>query len=125
MLRIGVQVLMLADLPHLEQAEVPPYTADELAEAARVAWEAGGLPRPVRRRCSLLSARMRSDRIGDWLGVVPYVVTLDEAIGGSDAAVLAEHFWTGIGRGEGAASALEAALAACAPVVAEYVVKHW
>jgi len=75
MLRIGVRVLMLADLPHLEQAEarkwaslarllvramlaahrlalgtveveeaageVPPYTADELAEAARVAGEAG------------------------------------------------------------------------------------
>lgn len=57
--------------------------------------------------------------------MVPYVVTLDEAIGGSDAAVLAEHFWTGIGRGEGAASALEAALAACAPVVAEYVVMRW
>ena len=88
MLRIGVRVLMLADLPHLEQAEarkwaslarllvrdmlaahrlalgtveveeaageVPPYTADELAEAARVAgawdvvaWEAGGLPDPA------------------------------------------------------------------------------
>ena len=38
-------------------------------------------------------------RLGDWLGVVPHVVTLDAAIGHDDAAVLCEHFWTGIGQG--------------------------
>ena len=256
MMRIGVQTLVAAGLPYLDQAEarkwaplarlllrdmlaahrlelgvveveeaageVPPYTADELAEAARVAgawdvvaWEAGDLPAPAassaapllvvigpdaalridlaalrtvkrltglafhrllsasaddldtylrRERAKgrpvtylhmavqagpagvdlvggavdgdwlseqlmgvqvLLLAGCQSDRIGDWLGVVPYVVTLNEAIGHNDAAVLCEHFWTGIGRGEGPTAALDAALAACAPVVEEYVVRHW
>jgi len=73
----------------------------------------------------LLLAGCEGDRVGDWLGVVPYVVTLDEAIGHDDAAVLCEHFWTGIGKGEGPAAALAAALSACAPVVGEYVVRHW
>lgn len=73
----------------------------------------------------LLLAGCHGDRIGDWLGVVPHVVTLDAAIGHDDAAVLCEHFWTGIGRGETPAAALQAALAACAPVVGEYVVRHW
>ena len=73
----------------------------------------------------LLLAGCEGDRVGDWLGVVPYVVTLDEAIGHDDAAVLCEHFWTAIGRGEAPVSALEAALSACAPVVGEYVVRHW
>jgi len=73
----------------------------------------------------LLLAGCHGDRIGDWLGVVPHVVTLDEAIGHDDAAVLCEHFWSGIGSGEAPAAALQAALAACAPVVGEYVVRHW
>jgi hypothetical protein len=73
----------------------------------------------------LLLAGCHGDRLGDWLGVVPHVVTLDEAIGHDDAAVLCEHFWTGIGKGDGPAAALDAALAACAPVVGEYVVRHW
>ena len=73
----------------------------------------------------LLLAGCEGDRVGDWLGVVPYVVTLDEAIGHDDAAVLCEHFWTGIGKGEGPGAALAAALSACAPVVGEYVVRHW
>lgn len=73
----------------------------------------------------LLLAGCQSDRMGDWLGVVPCVVTLDEAIGHDDAAVLCEHFWTGIGQGVTPAKALDQALAACAPVVGEFVVRHW
>ena len=73
----------------------------------------------------LLLAGCQGDRIGDWLGVVPFVITIDAAIGHDDAAVLCEHFWMGIGQGLAPNAALDAALAACAPVVAEYVVRHW
>ena len=73
----------------------------------------------------LLLAGCQGDRIGDWLGVVPFVITIDAAIGHDDAAVLCEHFWMGIGQGLTPNAALDAALAACAPVVAEYVVRHW
>jgi hypothetical protein len=73
----------------------------------------------------LLVAGCQGDRIGDWLGVVPHVVTLDAAIGHDDAAVLCKHFWTGIGQGATPACALAGALAACAPVVGEYVVRQW
>ncbi|MFM7582117.1 MAG: hypothetical protein ACKO9F_05240, partial [Caldilinea sp.] len=50
----------------------------------------------------LLLAGCQGDRIGDWLGVVPFVITIDAAIGHDDAAVLCEHFWIGIRPGSGA-----------------------
>ena len=73
----------------------------------------------------MLLAGCQGDRVGDWLGVVPYVVTLAEDITHADAALLTQHFWMGIGRGLSADAALDAALAHCAPVVSEYVIRHW
>jgi hypothetical protein len=73
----------------------------------------------------LLLAGCQGDRVGDWLSVVPFVITIDAALGHDDAAVLCEHFWMGIGQGLAPNATLDAALAACAPVVAEYVVRHW
>ena len=73
----------------------------------------------------LLLAGCSGDSVGDWLGVVPHVVTLGEEIGHGDAATLTEGFWTRIARGEEPGRALEGALERCAPAVSEYVVRHW
>ena len=77
----------------------------------------------------LLLASCAGDELGDWLGVVPFVVTLNEAISHEDAAALAHHFWQGVGlhplTAETVGAALNAALALCPPAVAEYVVRHW
>jgi hypothetical protein len=73
----------------------------------------------------LLLAGCQGDAVGDWLGVVPHVITLSEDISHADAALLTEHFWKGIGRGLDPDRALDGALAACPPVVGEYVVRHW
>ncbi len=73
----------------------------------------------------LLLAGCAGDWVGDWLGVVPHVITLAEQISHADAALLTEHFWKGIGQGLDADAALNAALDACPPVVGEYVVRHW
>ena len=45
----------------------------------------------------MLLASCRGDTIGDWLGVVPHVITLSEDITHEDAAVLTQHFWHNIG----------------------------
>jgi hypothetical protein len=73
----------------------------------------------------LLLAGCSGDSVGDWLGVVPHVVTLAEEIGHGDASTLTEGFWTGVARGMEPGRALDAALERCAPAVSEYVVRHW
>lgn len=73
----------------------------------------------------LLLAGCNSDVVGDWLGVVPHVITLREEISGQDAATLTLHFWTGIGHGLNPDTALTMALDRCPPVVREFVVRHW
>jgi hypothetical protein len=73
----------------------------------------------------LLLASCESDSIGDWLGVVPYVITLAECIAHEDAAALTQHFWHGIGLGKEPGEALDEALTRCPPAVGEYVVRHW
>ena len=62
---------------------------------------------------------------GDWLGVVPYAISVNEAIGAEDAAVLTQHFWQGIGSGLEPGAALDDALRYCPPAVGELVVRHW
>jgi hypothetical protein len=73
----------------------------------------------------LLLACCRGDSVGDWLGVVPYVVSLREDAGRAEVALLAQHFWQGIGLGQEPGAALEAALRRCPPILSEYVVRHW
>jgi len=73
----------------------------------------------------LLLASCESDSIGDWLSVVPYVISVSEDIAHEDAAALAQHFWHGIGSGKEPGEALDDALAHCPPAVGEYVVRHW
>jgi hypothetical protein len=73
----------------------------------------------------LVLAGCKSDRIGDWLSVVPHVVSLADKISHQDAAILTQHFWSGIARGLKPDEALDGALARCSPVVSEFVVRHW
>jgi hypothetical protein len=73
----------------------------------------------------MLLASCRGDSIGDWLGVVPHVITLSEDITHEDAAVLTQHFWHNIGLGKEPEEALDEALTHCPPAVSEYVVRHW
>jgi hypothetical protein len=73
----------------------------------------------------MLLASCRGDSIGDWLGVVPHVITLSEDISHEDAAVLTQHFWHNIGLNMEPGAALDEALTHCPPAVSEYVVRHW
>jgi hypothetical protein len=73
----------------------------------------------------LLVAACDSTNIGDWLGVVPYVVTIDAALGSPDAAVLAQHFWHNIALDLEPGEALDEALTHCPPAVSDHVVRHW
>ena len=73
----------------------------------------------------MLLASCRGDSIGDWLGVVPHVITLSEDITHEDAAVLTQHFWHNIGLNMEPGAALDEALTHCPPAVSEYVVRHW
>lgn len=73
----------------------------------------------------MLLAGCQGDSVGDWLGVVPYVVTLDGFVSHADAATLTEHFWLNIARGVNPDRALELALERCVPSMSEHVVRHW
>ena len=73
----------------------------------------------------MLLASCRGDTLGDWLGVVPHVITLSEDISHEDAAVLTQHFWHNIGLSMEPGAALDEALTHCPPAVGEYVVRHW
>ena len=73
----------------------------------------------------LVLAGCKGDGVGDWLGVVPHVITLSEDISHGDAATLTEQFWLHVAKGRTPADALSLALERCAPAVSEYVVRHW
>ena len=72
---------------------------------------------------SCSSPPAEGDSIGDWLGVVPHVITLSEDITHEDAAVLTQHFWHNIGLSMEPGAALDEALTHCPPAVSEYVVQ--
>lgn len=66
-----------------------------------------------------------SSGIGDWLGVVPYVVSMAEGVGHEDAGRFTQAFWTEIGRGTAPADAFDVALDRCPAYVREFVIAHW
>lgn len=92
--------------------------SDGVADGAWLSERLGGV------RIMLL-AGCEGEEVGDWLNVIPHVITLSEGITDADAAALTRHFWHNIGLGQEPGAALEAALAHCPPAVAEYVVRHW
>lgn len=73
----------------------------------------------------LLIAGCESDQIGDYLGVVPYVVTMSEKVQSSDAAIFVRVFWREIINGEAPDAALRRAIRRSPSSMGEYVVKHW
>ena len=73
----------------------------------------------------MMLAGCEGEDVGDWLSVVPHVITLREEITDADAAALTRHFWHNIGLGQEPGEALDHALALCPPAVGEYVVRHW
>ena len=106
-----------------------PWPNATRASEARPSWDggagtAGGTGGAGAAGSSSL-ASCRGDSIGDWLGVVPHVITLSEDITHEDAAVLTQHFWHNIGLNLDPGAALDEALTHCPPAVSEYVVRHW
>lgn len=63
--------------------------------------------------------------IGDYLGVVPYVVTISETTSQADTAFFCRAFWTQIGKGKDATEALRSALRSAPSSMSEYVENHW
>lgn len=73
----------------------------------------------------LLIAGCESAQVGDFLGVVPFVVSLSEVVSHPDAAIFARQFWTGIGKGLTTARALSYALERAPSGMSEYVSRSW
>ena len=73
----------------------------------------------------LLIAGCSADTLGDWLGVVPYVVTMAEDVADDDAAKFARAFWAEIGAGNDPDTALNAAFVRAPSGMEEYVERHW
>jgi hypothetical protein len=73
----------------------------------------------------LLLAGCEGTRVGDFLGVVPYVVTLDEKVTHDDAALFTRVFWTQIGYGLEPGEAVEKALERAPSGMNEYVEQHF
>lgn len=73
----------------------------------------------------LLIAGCSADALGDWLGVVPYVVTMAEDVADDDAAKFARAFWAEIGAGNDPDTALNAAFVRAPSGIEEYVERHW
>jgi hypothetical protein len=92
--------------------------ADGLADGAWLSAQLQGVE-------VLLLAACRGNQVGDWLAVVPYTISCRDEIAHGDAGQLAYAFWSGLGRGESPAAALDGALRRCPPHVAEMVVRHW
>lgn len=73
----------------------------------------------------LLVAGADSSYVGEFLGVVPYVVSMRGDIAHRDAALFARAFWTEIGRGMGPSMALRRALDHSPVTIRDNVVAHW
>lgn len=73
----------------------------------------------------LVVAGTDSDNVGDFLGVVPYVVTMSGGISHRDASIFSRAFWTEIGKGIGPSMALRRALDRSPGTIREKVVSHW
>lgn len=73
----------------------------------------------------LVIASCESSLVGDWLGVVPYVVTVGESVSNEDAGRFTQAFWMEIGRGVAPADAYDSALGRCSAQMREFVIAHW
>lgn len=72
----------------------------------------------------LVLAGCESDRVGDWLSVVPAVVSMRSKLDNRDASIFSRAFWTAIGQGQDAQAALDWALERSPADVGEMVELH-
>lgn len=73
----------------------------------------------------LVVAGNESTDVGEFLGIIPYVVTMNETVPPKDAARFTRAFWTEIGKGIGPNLAFERAMQKAPGRMSEYVRKHW
>lgn len=71
----------------------------------------------------LMIAGCESSNMGQWLGVVPYVITLREEVPMDDASRFVEAFWTSVGNGDTPEKAFYTAVDKV-PTVGEYAELH-
>lgn len=73
----------------------------------------------------LLIAGCEGDTVGDYLGIVPYVLSFSEKVGHSDAATFTRAWWSEIGKKKEPEEALKAALRRSPSGMSEYIEHHW
>jgi len=73
----------------------------------------------------MVLAGCEASYVGDYLGVVPYVVTLMEAVDNHDASVFARLFWEEIGKGVDPEEAFYTALDKGPPILSEFAELHF
>ena len=73
----------------------------------------------------LLLASCSSTKVGDWLGVGPWVVSLSGGVTLEDGARFTQAFWSEIGNGAEPPQALSTALDRSPAQLQEFVIAHW
>jgi hypothetical protein len=73
----------------------------------------------------LVLAGCAASDVGDWLGVVPYVISFGEAVENRAAAWFVRAFWSSLAAGATVDAALHQALERSPPVMREFVEWHW
>jgi cell division protein FtsB len=73
----------------------------------------------------LVVAGTDSDYVGDFLGVVPYVVSMSGGVNHREAAIFSRLFWTEIGKGIGPTRAIKRALERSPTAIRESITTHW
>lgn len=73
----------------------------------------------------LVLAGCEASFVGDYLGVVPFVITMAEPIDNHDASVFTELFWASIGNGVDPEAAFYEALDKGPPVLSEFAELHF
>jgi hypothetical protein len=73
----------------------------------------------------LVIAGTDSDSVADFLGVVPYVISMSGPISHRDASIFSRLFWLEIGNGIGPSLSLKRALQKSPGTIREKIVSHW
>lgn len=73
----------------------------------------------------LVVAGTDSDYVGEFLGVVPYVITMSGSISHREAATFSRAFWLEVGKGIGPSLALKRALSKSPASIQKQIVCHW
>lgn len=72
-----------------------------------------------------LIAGSDSTEIGEFIGVVPYLITMSDKLPSKEAARFTRYFWTEIGKGIGPSLAFNRAIDRSPGRMSEYVKRHW